>query len=276
MCRHNDSALRPATSHCKGADTRWSLVAPPSQGWYASIKTPCDFCLAVILGLLAFPILVVAALAVKLTSRGPFLYRQTRSGRNGCPYTILKIRTMYHNCERHSGICWSTKGDPRITPVGRFLRLTHIDELPQLWNVLRGEMSLVGPRPERPEFVVGLEKALSHYRERLAVRPGITGLAAVQLPPDTDVESVRRKLAHDLYYIANMSWWLDVRILSSTALGALGFPYRIRRFLFKLPGGEAVERSFRVQAIPQAPPLFASGSTVRVPDGALQSGLAEI
>jgi lipopolysaccharide/colanic/teichoic acid biosynthesis glycosyltransferase len=240
------------------------------------MKAPCDFCLAMVLLLVACPILLVAALVVKLTSRGPFLYRQTRSGLGGRPYTIFKVRTMYHNCERQSGICWSTRGDPRITWVGRFLRMTHIDELPQLWNVLRGEMSLVGPRPERPEFVVGLEKALSHYRERLAVRPGITGLAAIQLPPDTDVESVRRKLAHDLYYIAHLSWWLDVRILASTALGALGVPYRVRQFLLRLPGREVVERSFRIQTIANAPPLFTAGAAVTRADGALQSGLAEV
>jgi lipopolysaccharide/colanic/teichoic acid biosynthesis glycosyltransferase len=123
---------------------------------------------------------------------------------------------MYHECERHSGARWSTPGDTRVTPVGRFLRASHIDELPQLWNILTGEMSLVGPRPERPEFVPTLEAAIPRYRERLRVRPGVTGLAQVQLPPDTDLGSVRCKLACDLVYIERLTFWLDFRILVGT------------------------------------------------------------
>src|SRR5207253_4196733 len=142
----------------------------------------------------------------------PVFYSQIRLGRGGKPFAIYKIRTMTHNCEKVSGAQWSTPGDARITPVGRFLRKTHLDELPQLWNVLRADMSLVGPRPERPEFVPKLEHALPRYRDRLAVRPGVSGLAQVQLPPDTDLASVRRKLAHDLFYVERMSFWLDLRI----------------------------------------------------------------
>ena len=111
---------------------------------------------------------------------------------------------MYHDCERLTGARWSTPGDNRVTWIGKILRATHIDELPQLFNILRGEMSLVGPRPERPEIVVGLELAIPCYRDRLQVRPGVTGLAQVQLPPDTDLESVRRKVAYDLYYIERL------------------------------------------------------------------------
>src|SRR5439155_12868491 len=120
---------------------------------------------------------LLSMLLVKLTSRGPALYTQTRLGRNGRPFTIYKLRTMQHRCESLTGARWSTPGDPRITPVGRFLRKTHLDELPQLWNVLRGDMALVGPRPERPEFVPQLEQAVPHYRDRLLVRPGVSGLA---------------------------------------------------------------------------------------------------
>ena len=105
-----------------------------------------------------------------------------RLGKNGRPFRLHKIRTMRHDCEKATGPRWAVPGDPRITPLGRFLRQTHLDELPQLWNVLRGEMSLVGPRPERPEFVPDLEQAIPHYRDRLLVRPGVTGLAQVQLP----------------------------------------------------------------------------------------------
>ena len=140
--------------------------------------------------------MAVAAIVVKLTSRGPAFYTQIRLGQDGRAYAIYKLRTMTHDCEKLSGPQWSKKGDCRVTAVGRLLRRSHLDELPQLWNVLRGEMSLIGPRPERPEFVPRLERSLPHYRARLHVRPGVTGLAQVQLPPDTDLGSVRRKLAY--------------------------------------------------------------------------------
>src|SRR5207237_8024520 len=130
---------------------------------------------------------------------------------------------------------WSTCGDNRITAFGRLLRRSHLDELPQLWNVLRGDMSLIGPRPERPEFVPQLERALPHYRARLNVRPGVTGLAQVQLPPDTDIESVRRKLAHDLYYIRHLSPWLDVRLLACTVFYAMGIPFRMLSRALRVP-----------------------------------------
>jgi lipopolysaccharide/colanic/teichoic acid biosynthesis glycosyltransferase len=194
------------------------------------------------------PLFLLGALAVKLTSRGPVFYSQVRVGKQGRPFNIYKIRTMYHNCERVSGVCWSTKGDPRITPVGRFLRLTHIDELPQLWNILRRQMSLVGPRPERPEFIPKLGKAVPRYTERLKVRPGLTGLAQVVLPPDSDIESVRRKLAHDLYFIENPSLWLELRIIASTALIVLGVPTMVIRFLFALPAADDVERAYAQKA----------------------------
>jgi lipopolysaccharide/colanic/teichoic acid biosynthesis glycosyltransferase len=131
---------------------------------------------------------------------------------------------MTHNCEARGGARWCLPGDPRVTAVGRLLRATHLDELPQLWNILKGDMSLVGPRPERPEFVVQLEKVLPQYRERLRVRPGVTGLAQVQLPPDIDVESVRRKLACDLAYVRHLGLWLDLCLLALTALHLTGVP----------------------------------------------------
>jgi lipopolysaccharide/colanic/teichoic acid biosynthesis glycosyltransferase len=131
---------------------------------------------------------------------------------------------MYHNCETISGPRWSTPGDNRITPVGQFLRKTHIDELPQLINVLRGEMSLVGPRPERPELIPMLEEAIPRYRERLQVRPGVTGLAQLRLPADSTIESVRMKLAHDLLYIQSIGPWLDLRLMACTAFKMLKLP----------------------------------------------------
>src|SRR5262249_2177990 len=149
--------------------------------------------------------------------------------------------TMRHNCERQSGPCWSTPGDFRVTPLGRFLRRTHLDELPQLWNVLRGEMSLVGPRPERPEFAPALARALPNYSRRLQVRPGVTGLAQVTLPADTDLESVRRKLRYDLYYVRHRTFWLDVRIVLVTGAKMLGVPTDLSARLLRIPGEEMVE-----------------------------------
>src|SRR5262249_39420482 len=140
------------------------------------------------------------------------------------------------------------------TPVGRLLRRTHLDELPQLWNVLRGDMSLVGPRPERPEFVPQLEQAIPHYRDRLLVRPGVTGLAQVQLPPDTDLDSVRVQLSYDLYYAALLGVWLDFRIGLATALKMVGVPFPLLRALFRLPGRVAVEDAYRgLEPAPRVP-----------------------
>ena len=142
---------------------------------------------------------------------------------------------MTHDCEIHTGAVWSSTGDPRITFVGRWLRRTHIDELPQLWNILRGEMSLVGPRPERPEFVVRLEQVFPDYRRRLAMKPGLSGLAQMQLPPDTDLESVGRKLDYDLYYVDRRSLWLDFRIILCTVCKVMAIPLSMPRMLLQLP-----------------------------------------
>jgi lipopolysaccharide/colanic/teichoic acid biosynthesis glycosyltransferase len=215
--------------------------------------------LALLLLIATAPLVLVAAVLVKLTSRGPVFYSQTRLGRNGRPYAIWKLRTMLHNCECWSGPQWSTAGDPRVTPVGRILRRMHLDELPQLWNVVRGEMSLVGPRPERPEFAVQLEKLIPHYTGRLLVRPGLTGLAQIQLPPDTDIDSVRRKLAYDLYYVRRLSFWLDARILLSTGFYLLSVPFAVPRTLLRVPSRGVVE------------PAFPTGTRAVAPTPQLQS-----
>jgi lipopolysaccharide/colanic/teichoic acid biosynthesis glycosyltransferase len=231
--------------------------APPEKGAapplprYLGFKRALDFGVALLLLVPVAPVVLLAALLVKLTSRGPAFYSQVRLGRHGRPYRIYKIRTMYHNCESLTGPRWATPDDPRITPVGRFLRDTHLDELPQLWNVLRGDMSLVGPRPERPEFVPVLEQAIPHYRERLRVRPGIAGLAQTHLPADTDLDSVRRKLVYDLYYIRHAGLWLDLRIMLCTGGRLFGVPFRVSARLLGLPGRETVEGK---QRPPQAPP----------------------
>ena len=175
-------------------------------------------------------------LLVKLTSRGPALYVQMRIGRNGKPFPIYKIRTMYLPVREDCPACNGPSGrQPRSCRSAAGSRRTHIDELPQLWNVIRGDMSLIGPRPERPEFVPQLEQAISHYRQRLLLRPGVTGLAQVQLPPDTDLNSVRTKLAYDLYYLRHMSFWLDVRIFAATCFKMLAVPFAVIRRCFAFP-----------------------------------------
>jgi lipopolysaccharide/colanic/teichoic acid biosynthesis glycosyltransferase len=227
-------------------------MGPSRRHWYVRCKTAVDFVAAAVLLVAAAPVIALAALVVKVTSRGPAFYTQTRVGRNGRLFTIYKVRTMMHRCESLTGPRWSLPGDPRITAIGRLLRVTHVDELPQLLNVLRGEMSLIGPRPERPEFVPELEAALPCYRDRLSVLPGVTGLAQVQLPADTDLDSVRNKLAYDLYYIRNLTPALDLRILLCTALYAVGVPFRVSRRLFGVPDGGTVARTVTVPVVESA------------------------
>lgn len=212
--------------------------------WYEYAKQTLDFILALFLLIVLSPVILLAALLIKLTSRGPIFFCQTRVGRFGKPFTIFKLRTMRHLCELESGPQWSKPGDSRITWIGRILRVTHIDEFPQLLNVLRGEMSLVGPRPERPEFLPELEQAIPYYRQRLLVKPGITGLAQVQLPPDTDLDSVRLKLAYDLYYVSHGQVWLDLRLICCTALQFLFLPLSLVRLLLRIPGGAKVEQPY--------------------------------
>ena len=207
-----------------------------TEGWYTSYKCVFDTIMASILITIAGPIIFVLTVLVRITSEGPGLYGQVRLGQGGLRQTIYKIRTMSHNCELQSGPKWSTEGDPRVTRLGRWLRRTHLDELPQLWNVLRGEMSLVGPRPERPEFVEQWSGAIPGYRTRLLVRPGITGLAQVQLPPDEDLAGVSLKVACDAVYVASMGPWLDIRILAGTALKVMGVPFHATRRCLLLPG----------------------------------------
>jgi lipopolysaccharide/colanic/teichoic acid biosynthesis glycosyltransferase len=189
---------------------------------------------AVLLAVLA-PLILITMLLVRLTSAGSPLYMQNRTGRDGRTFRIYKLRTMHQDCERTSGIRWATRDDPRVTPLGRILRKTHLDELPQLWNVIRGDMSLVGPRPERPEIIRQIERTIPEYRERERILPGVTGLAQVQLPPDSDLDGVRRKLAHDLYYLENASLWLDLRIVVCTALKVVCVPSRLSASALGIP-----------------------------------------
>lgn len=162
------------------------------------------------------PITAVLIFLVRLTSKGPGIYKQVRVGLNGQNFTMYKIRTMRSDAESATGAVWCSKRDPRITRLGNVLRLLHLDELPQLWNMARGEMCLIGPRPERPEFTQVLEDLVPGYMDRLMVKPGITGLAQINLPPDSDLNSVRRKLVLDREYIESASLSMDFRIAMRT------------------------------------------------------------
>jgi lipopolysaccharide/colanic/teichoic acid biosynthesis glycosyltransferase len=234
---------------------------PELRRWYVHCKLVIDLFVASLLLVLAAPFILLGAVLIKLSSRGPIFYSQIRLGRAGRYFRIFKLRTMIHDCEKISGPRWSSKGDTRVTPVGRFLRRTHLDELPQLWNVIRGDMSLVGPRPERPEFLPDLEKAFPHYHDRLLVRPGMTGLAQVQLPPDTDMKSVRRKLAYDLYYVRHLGAGLDFRLLVCTLFYLIGLSRQLMQKLFLVPRRGVVERHYKsvakrnIEASPHALPV---------------------
>ncbi|WP_187335766.1 TIGR03013 family XrtA/PEP-CTERM system glycosyltransferase [Novosphingopyxis iocasae] len=166
--------------------------------------------------LLTGPIILFFALLVKLESKGPAFFRQTRVGRFGEDFQILKLRSMRTDAEAGGKAIWASENDPRITRVGRFIRKVRIDELPQAWSVLKGEMSFVGPRPERPEFVSDLEKEMPYYAERHMVKPGITGWAQINYPYGASVEDARHKLEYDLYYAKNYTPFLDLLILLQT------------------------------------------------------------
>lgn len=189
---------------------------------YLFWKGLLDRLTAAVLLVPGLPLLGLLIVLVRATSRGPGIYRQVRVGKDGREFTMFKLRSMRQDAEAGTGAVWSTSHDNRVTPLGRFLRRSHLDELPQLFNVLWGEMSLIGPRPERPEFVCVLEQQIDGYRDRLAVPPGVTGLAQINLPADTDLASVRRKQVLDLLYIDTASAWLDCRILLCTLARMLG------------------------------------------------------
>jgi sugar transferase (PEP-CTERM system associated) len=166
--------------------------------------------------LLALPLFPLVALAIKLTSPGPIFYQQKRVGRDGAVFDCFKLRTMSVGAEADTGPTWAADDDPRITRVGRFMRTVRLDEIPQLWNVLKGDMSLIGPRPERPEFVDWLNQEIPHYHLRHTIRPGITGWAQVRFEYGSSVEHSKEKLRYDLFYIKNMSPGLDLLIFFQT------------------------------------------------------------
>lgn len=162
------------------------------------------------------PLCLIVAVLIKLTSKGPIFYSQTRSGKDGEHFEIYKFRTMRTDAEKDSGPVWAKLKDNRITPIGQFLRKSRVDEIPQFINVLKGDMSVIGPRPERPLFVEKLEGQIGDYRKRLAVKPGITGLAQVHHRYDESIADVRKKVKYDILYIKNICFMTDIRIIMHT------------------------------------------------------------
>lgn len=189
-------------------------VITPSR--YFAWRIWLDRFLALMLLIPGLPIMIVISVLLFLTSDGPIFYCQRRVGLRGKVFTLMKFRTMIPDAEKKTGPVWTSVNDPRITKLGKLLRPTHLDELPQLFNVLMGQMALIGPRPERPEFTVHLEREIPGYMNRSLVIPGITGLAQINLPPDSNLESVRRKLTLDLEYVQTATFWLDARLFMCT------------------------------------------------------------
>lgn len=183
----------------------------------ARIKRLLDAALAAVLLVFTAPVMLLCCLTIKLTSPGPALFKQRRVGLRGSEFTIYKLRTMHQHAEA-SGAQWAQENDPRVTKVGRFMRQTRLDELPQFWNVLRGEMSFVGPRPERPEFTETLAREIPYYNLRHLVKPGISGWAQVIFPYGASTSDALRKLQYELYYIKHQSLLLDLNIMVRTAL----------------------------------------------------------
>lgn len=199
-------------------DIPWVTIMPaiPSP-WYEFVKRVLDVVISIIGLIVLAPLMVVLAILVRLSSPGPIIFRQERIGKNGRPFTIYKFRTMYVDAEKH-GPALSRDGDPRITPIGRWLRKTRMDELPQLWNVLKGDMSLVGPRPERKYYIDQIVQRAPEYKQLLKVRPGITSLGMVKYGYASSVDEMIKRMRYDLIYLANRSLILDFKILLYTVL----------------------------------------------------------
>ena len=201
-------------------DRRWFAITGGfgllHEPIHRRIKRLCDLALALALLLLSCPLLLATLVAVRLCGGpGPVIYRQIRAGTRGRPFTIFKVRSMRQNAET-AGAQWAQQSDPRVFWLGKWLRKFRIDELPQLWNILRGEMSFIGPRPERPEFTTELKQHIPFFGLRLLVKPGLTGWAQVNYPYGASIEDAREKVEFDLYYIKHQSLWLDVVIVMHT------------------------------------------------------------
>jgi len=256
------AATRPVADSRRPGSNGEPVAVQPEHPWYVEGKMVVDWLIALALFVVAAPLIGAMVVLVRMTSPGPGLYKQMRSGRFGKPYQMYKIRTMTHNCETHTGAVWSGPNDKRVTRVGRFLRDCHLDELPQLINVLRCEMSLVGPRPERPELVEQIRRRLPRYPERMLVRPGLTGFAQIQHPADLDLDHVRRKLMYDLYYVRAVSLLLDLRIVLGTFFYFSGMLFKALGKLLVKSHGDAAERDHEDLALldDDSVPLRATGT----------------
>ena len=184
--------------------------------WEKKIKRFMDIVISLLILLVTLPITLLTTIAIIIDSKGPVFYKQSRAGMNNKDFNVIKFRSMIKDAEKHTGPVWSQKKDPRITRVGKVIRKLRIDEIPQMYNILKGEMSLVGPRPERPFFVEKLSEEIPLYKKRLKVRPGVTGWAQVKHKYDESIEDVRTKLRYDLFYIENMSLRMDMKIIFRT------------------------------------------------------------
>lgn len=191
---------------------------------YHDLKRFWEIPVALVLAVPALFMTAILIVLVRLTSKGPGIYAQERSGRHGKSFMMYKLRSMYEDAEARGAQWCAGENDPRVTPVGRWLRKLHLDELPQIVNVLRGDMSFCGPRPERPQFIEKLVESVPYYRSRLTVRPGITGFAQINLPADSGVASVLKKQALDLDYVVEASIWADLKMIACTALRLIGVP----------------------------------------------------
>lgn len=194
-----------------------SLLMEFARRQFRIFKEILDFVGSGIMMIAFAPVILLCMLLIKISDpKGPVMYCQVRVGLNGKLFTIYKLRSMYVDAEAHGKAQWAGQDDPRVIPVCKFMRRSHVDELPQLWNIFRGEMSLVGPRPERPEMFQKLSEQVPEFEQRLTVKPGLTGLAQIKNGYDTDVDSVKRKLDYDLEYIRNMSLGLEFKLLFAT------------------------------------------------------------
>ena len=188
-----------------------------SKHFYArKVKVIFDVVFAIVLLIIGLPLWFFIACVIKLDSKGPVFFKQVRLGKNNEKYTLIKFRTMIENAEIETGPVWTDKKDPRITFVGKWLRRFYLDEVPQLFNVLKGEMSIIGPRPERPYFAEQLVKKYPSYLDRLSVKPGLTGWAQINQSYDISIEDVGQKLKYDFYYIENLNFIFDLQIMIKT------------------------------------------------------------
>ena len=208
-------APEPSTMALFGSGIMGMIVSMVRKT-YAAMKRALDV-VAAILGIVFLsPLFMLTAIAIKLTSRGPVLFKQTRVGKDGQLFEIFKFRTMKVDAEKETGPVWAKERDPRLIPIGQFLRKAHIDEIPQFFNILNGDMSLIGPRPERPVFVEKFTKEIPDYTKRLSVKPGLTGLAQVWHKYDETIEDVKKKIKYDILYIKKFCLWTDLRIFFRT------------------------------------------------------------